>query len=522
MMENRKTFGKKGYGMLRLFLGIDVGTSGTKALLIDETGGILASHTEEYPLYSKFPTWSEQDPEDWWKATCLSARQVLQKSGCAPDAVAGVGFSGQMHGMVALDEQMNVVRPAILWNDSRTVAQCERITQVAGGLDGLLSMTNNQMLPGYTGGKIEWMKQEEPENYARTRLILNPKDYIRYRLTGEVATEVSDASGTGLFDVKNRRFHDELIAKLGYPRSWFPKCLESHEVAGKVTQAAAAETGLPVGVPVVAGGGDAVLQTTTTGLDKPGVLGLVLGTSGVVAMGLDGYASGDGTLQMFCNIAPNMWHAMGCVISAGASYRWCRDVLGEPELDCAKAQGISAYPGLNALAASAQPGSGGIFFVPYLMGERCPYSDPNARGGFIGLTNTSTRADMVRSVMEGVTFAMRDVGDRALALGGAQPQAIILSGGGASSALWRSICADVFGIPVRTVCGSAEGGAFGAALLAGVGTGAYANLAQALGVLKDETLTEPGENQRRYNEAFGVYRMLYGALKPAYDAMAKL
>ena len=299
--------GERSETMNQCVIGIDIGTSGTKTIAVDQDGKILASALVSYPLYTPKPGWNEQAPEDWWQAAAETLKKVTSR--LEHTEIVGIGLSGQMHGMVALDENGAVVRRALLWNDQRTAAQCEEITRAAGGLSGLLSMTNNRMLTGFTGGKILWMRENEPENFAKTVKILNPKDYIGYQLTGELATEVSDASGTGLFDVKNRKFHDGLLAKLGLSKDLFGRCIESTEIRGTVTEAAAAQTGVPAGVPVVGGGGDAVISTTAMGLTEPGRLGLVLGTSGVVATGLPSFMENpEGKLQVFCNNAPGMWH----------------------------------------------------------------------------------------------------------------------------------------------------------------------------------------------------------------------
>jgi len=508
--------------MKHLLIGIDIGTSGTKTIIVDETGAVVRSKTIEYDTIVRKPGWSEMQPEKWWDAVVGTLRCVLD--GIDKSKLRGLSFSGQMHGMVALDESMNVVRPAILWNDVRTQAQCDEITRLAGGERALLAYTNNRMLPGYTGGKILWMKQNEPDNYAHTRLVLNPKDYIRYMLTGTVATEVSDGSGTGLFDVKNRRFCFELIEKIGLPISLFPPCVESCDQTGSVTAQAASLTGLPEGLPVMGGGGDAVIQTTGTGLVKQGVLGVVIGTSGVIAMGLDGYHENSGALQLFCNNAPHLWHAMGVTLAAGGSYKWFRETLCKHEMEEAHRLGVSAYDLINAQAEQAPVGCDGLFFLPYLSGERCPYSDPEARGTFIGLSLKTTHGAMARAVMEGVTYSFKSVSELIFSMGeGITPSKVIASGGGAGSPLWRQILADVFSLPVYTLSGSSEGGAYGAALVAGVGAGVFASLDDAIGVLREESVTLPiAENAEIYRKHYEVYKGLYGILKPAFTGISKL
>lgn len=508
----------------KLLLGLDIGTSGLKAILMDEEGRVLASHTEEYPLYTPREGWAEQQPQDWWNAAVASIRCVLAQTAPAPGELLGIGLSGQMHGLVPLSEQMQVLRPAILWCDQRTGRQVTEILEAAGGLPGLLSLTNNGMLTGYTAGKLLWMREQEPALFQKMALFLNPKDYIRYQLTREVATEVSDASGTGLFDTHKRVWSEQLIRLLDLPRSIFPPCVESDAITGGVTAEAAALTGLPAGLPVTGGGGDAVIQTTGMGLVRPGVLGVVLGTSGVVAMGLDAYTPNPGgKLQMFCNNEANLWHAMGVTLAAGGSYRWFRDTLCEAQKQQAQASDQEVYDLMGDLAAQSPPGANKLLFLPYLIGERCPYPDPHARGGWIGLTLSHSRADLTRSVMEGITYSLKQVGDlitRLIPQG--QMQYIVASGGGAQSPLWRQMLADLFALPVRTLSGSSEGGAYGAALVAGVGLGVWPSLEAACGVLKVQTETMPiPENVERYKLLYEAYTLLYPQLCPVYELLAQ-
>lgn len=501
----------------RYVLGIDVGTSGCKVLAVDERGKIVKSLVEGYPCYAPKEGWSEQDPEDWWNGVTAGLSKITAEIGGAQ--IAAVGFSGQMHGMVALNANMQVVRRAILWNDQRTGAQCEEITQKAGGLDALLSVTNNQMLTGYTGGKILWMKENEPENYAKTKLIINPKDYIRYRLSGEIATDVSDASGTGLYDVKNRAWAQDLIRKVGLEPSFFPKAFESTEAVGRVTKAAAALTGIPEGTPVGAGGGDAVISTTGLGLIKSGRIGVTLGTSGVVAMGLDAFMTNPkGTLQVFCGNAPGTFSSFGVTLAAAGSYQWFRNTFGDYETGQSKVCGKSAFRQLDDEAAGTPPCADGLVFLPYLTGERAPVNDPNAKGAFLGVTARHGKGHFARAVMEGVAFSLKQVYDLIMSVNtGLCSDEIVLAGGGATSPIWRQIFADTFNLPVRTVYGSAEGGSFGAALAAGVTAGIWPDLASTVELIRPESETLPNAaNVPVYAAQYQKYAKFYDALKWSY------
>ena len=504
----------------KYLIGLDIGTSGAKCILVDDEGAVLASSTQEYPLYTPKPGWAEQDPQDWWDAVVRGLKVILEQSGVNGADIAGVSYSGQMHGLVALDAECNVIRPAILWCDQRTQAQCDWITEKAGGLKGLLTYTNNQMLTGYTGGKILWLRDEEPDNFAKMKLFVCPKDYIRFKMTGKLGIDMSDASGTGFFDVRNRVWSDGLIALAGLDKAIFPEAHESTELAGTVTAEAARATGLPEGLNCYYGGGDAVIQTTGAGLVKPGTLGVVIGTSGNVSMALDHYADNpNGDLQLFCGNAPGLWLAFGCTLTAGGAYRWYRDELGKHESEVAKAEGRNVYDVMGASAEQSVPGAHGVVFTPYLTGERCPYPDPNARGSFYGLTLGTTKADITRSVMEGVTYSLRQLVD---IMGNfARNEKVYASGGGSVSKLWRQMQADIFNLPVYTMSAASEGGAYGAIMVAGVGAGIWKDLNEAAGIIKAETETLPcPENQPAYNDTYDIYCRLYHALKPVYDLSA--
>jgi xylulokinase len=508
--------------MMAYLMGIDVGTTGTKTLLIDEEGVIVASAVAEYPMYTPRPQWAEQDPEDWWQATIRSVRQVLNASGIAPREITGIGLTGQMHGMVMLDAQGQVLRRCIMWNDQRTASQCEWIMNTIGR-ERFLELTLNPALPGFTAPKIIWTRENEPEVYAQAAMVLLPKDYIRYRLTGVYATEVSDASGTVLLDVSRRRWSAEVLAELGIPAEWMPECVESPATTGRISAEAAELTGLAAGTPVVGGGGDQAASAVGTGVVEPGLVSVTLGTSGVVfAYTEEPSRDPMGRLHTFCHAVPGKWHVMGVTLSAGGSFRWFRDALGLAEKNIARLTGVDPYVVLTAEAEQAPAGCEGLFFLPYLTGERTPYADANARGGFIGLTVRHDKRHMVRAVLEGVGYSLRDSIElfRDLAIPIQQVRAV---GGGARSAAWRQILADIFGTELVTI-NVTDSTAYGAALLAGVGSGVYASVPEACAQtirIVDRTDPTPA-SEKVYDEAYPIYRSLYHALKPAYDAVAAI
>jgi xylulokinase len=507
--------------MTTYLLGIDVGTTGSKALLIDANGAVTASATTEYPMFTPQPLWSEQNPVDWWSATATSIRQVLEQGGVKADQVAGVGLTGQMHGLVLLDAQGEVLRPCIMWNDQRTAPQCATITQKVGP-DNVLRLTGNPVLPGFTAPKIAWVQEHEPDVYARAAKVLLPKDYARYRLTGGFFSEVSDASGTSLFDVGQRRWSDEMLAALDLPREWLPDVTESPEVSARISAVAAKVTGLLEGTPVVGGGGDQAAQAVGTGIINEGVVSATLGTSGVVFAASDTYrVEPEGKLHAFCHAVPGMWHLMGVMLSAAGSFRWYRDALGELEQIRANETGQDAYDLLTKAAAEVPPGCEGLLFLPYLTGERTPYPDPNARGVFFGLTLRHGKAHLTRAVLEGVTYGLRDSLELMRALGLLIEQ-VRASGGGARSPLWRQMLADVFDTEIVTVKVT-EGAAYGAALLAGVGAGVYRDVAEACETAVQVTgRTEPGPAASTYADYYPRYRALYPALAPEFEAMAEV
>ena len=505
--------------MPKLLLGIDVSTTGAKALVIDTEGKVIASATEEYPLYTPRPLWSEQNPEDWWQGAVKAVRRALARVDA--DEISGIGLTGQMHGLVLLDEAGEVLRPAILWNDQRTGPQCEEITAWAGGLKKTVELTGNAVLPGFTAPKVVWVRENEPAVYDRVGHILLPKDYMRYRLTGEYASEVSDASGTALFDVGNRRWSATMAGLLEVPMGWLPEVAESHIVTGKISASAATLTGLKEGTPVVGGGGDQAAQAVGSGIVRPGIVSVTSGTSGVVFAHSDDYSpEPEGRLHVFCHAVDGAWHAMGVMLAAGGAFRWLRDAVCGDDKAAAAAQGRDVYDLLTEQAATAPPGSEGLIFLPYLSGERCPYPDPNARGAFVGLTLRHGKEHLVRSVLEGVSYGLRDSLELIKGLGVPIEQ-VRASGGGAKSPLWRQIQADVFGTELVLI-NVTEGAAMGAALLAGVGAGVYCDAREAVDACVHVTSsTQPNaEAASVYERDYPLYRNLYPALKPTFDALA--
>lgn len=494
-----------------IFLGIDIGTSGCKALVLSETGKILASHTATYAMDQPHPGWTEQDPAVWITGAQKAVQHVLQTVHAAD--IAAVGLSGQMHGFTPLDASGNVLRPAILWNDQRNAAEANEIVALAGGTNALLAMTNNQMLIGYTGGKILWVQKHEPHLFDKVRHALNPKDYLRLVLTGEIATEVTDASGTGLFDVRSRTWCAPLLDKLPFDADILPPCYESAHVSGVISASSASLFGLKVGTPVIGGGGDSVIQTLGSGVAEPGVLQTTIGTAGILATSLTAPQDNpEGRLQVFCNVAPDLWHGMGVSLNAGGALAWLRNAA------CPETGFDDMMRGAQEIPASAE----GLVFLPYLNGERCPYSDPTARGAFVGLTARHDIRHMTRALLEGIVFAFYDIYQQMAKMGIAS-DLIKASGGGARSDLWRQIQADVFNCPVVTTDGAAEGGAFGAALLAGVSQGAWPTVTEAASCCVDLTRQDPAlAPQATYQATYDIYAALYPALQPAFAALNRL
>ena len=506
-----------------VYLGIDVGTSGTKTLAMRTDGKILATATVEYPLSSAKPGWSEQDPEHWWQAAIKSVRVALKQGKIKPADVAGIGLSGQMHGSVFLDKSRQVIRPAILWNDQRTSAECAEIETRAGGRAQLIELVANPALTGFTAPKILWLRKHEPRNYERVRQVLLPKDYVRFRLTGEFATEVSDASGTLLLDVKNRRWSRTLLDLLALDPAILPRVYESEEVSGALSAAAGKLLGLAPGIQVVGGAGDQAAGAVGNGIVRRGVISATMGTSGVVFAHSESVQyDPQGRLHTFCHAVRGKWHMMGVVLSAGGSLQWYRNNFAQDQVAAARRQKVDPYELITKQASEAPPGSEGLFFLPYLTGERTPHADPFARGAWVGLSLRHGREHLVRSILEGATYAMRDSLEIIKQMQ-VPVQEVRLSGGGARSKFWRQMQADIYGVKAVTT-NSMQGPAYGVALLAAVGTGAYRSIVEACqATIKVEETTIPNAKARRvYDASYPVQQKLYRSLKDDFRIISEL
>lgn len=506
---------------MAILIGVDVGTSGTKAVAVDESGAVIASALIEYPLHTPKPGWAEQEPADWAAASFEALRQLAHAPEVNPSDVKGIGLTGQMHGSVFLDDANEVIRPALLWCDQRTASQCDAITSKVGA-ERLIDMVANPALTGFTAPKILWLRDEEPANYERVRKVLLPKDYIRLLLTGEFATDVADASGTLLFDVSKRTWHDELLSILEIDKGWLPQSYEGPEVTGTLTAKAAEAVGLPAGIPVIAGGGDQAAGAVGCGIVRTGAVSAALGTSGVVFAFADEVAKDpQGRVHTFCHSVPGACHVMGVVLSAGGSLRWYRDELCGMEIEVARATDNDPYEFITASAARAPLGAEGLLFLPYLTGERTPHKDPDARGAFIGLSLRHTKAHMARAVLEGVTYAMRDSFEILREMGVPIGE-VRASGGGARSTMWRRIQADVYNAPVATL-NVEEGPAYGAALLASVGSGVFGTVEEACdATIRTVSTTEPdAAAAKQYDQWFPLYQDAYHALAPTFKKAAQ-
>jgi xylulokinase len=505
---------------MKYLIGIDLGTSGTKTVLFDEEGNTIKSHTVEYPMYQPKNGWAEQDPIDWYNASVETLREVTKDIDAS--CIAGIGISGQMHSMVMLDENNDVIRPAILWCDGRTAKECEEITERVGA-ERLIEITANPALTGFTASKILWVRNNEPENYKKCRHILLAKDYVRFRLTGEFATEVSDASGMQLLDVANRCWSDEVLEKLDIDKSLLAKVYESPDVTGYVTEAASKLTGVLAGTPVVGGAGDNAAAAVGTGVVEDGKAFTTIGTSGVVfAHTKEMHLDKKGRVHTFCCAVPGEWHVMGVTLAAGLSLKWFRDNFCSEEIATAKSMGVDPYYLMDKEAEKSPIGCNKLLYLPYLMAERTPHLDPDCRGAFIGLSAMHEKRDMLRAVMEGVVYSLRDCVE-VLREMDVTSENMAACGGGGSSPLWRSMLADTFGMDVTTVT-SKEGPALGAAILAGVGAGVYPSVQEACKkVVKTKTEQKPNtDNSAEYDKFYQLYRKMYPALKENYKALAEL
>lgn len=509
-----------------LFLGLDIGTSATKALLLEESGRIVAVSSVEHPIAQPRAGWSEQQPADWWRSAVAAAREVLTRAGIGPEQVAAVGLSGQMHGSVLLGDdatasggQADALRPAILWNDQRTAQECAAIEAAVGGRRQLVELSGNAALPGFTLPKLLWVRKHEPEVWKRVRHVLLPKDFVRFRLTGELATDVGDAAGTLLLDVEKRAWSDDLCSAAGIDKALLPRCVESAAVVGQVTAWAAQQTGLKAGTPIVAGSGDNMCGAVGAGVVEPGMVLAAIGTSGVIYLHTDRPRKDvlekqvAGRLHCMCAATgPASWCVTGCMLSAGGALKWARDTIAPGE----------SYDKLIAEAERVPPGCEGLVFLPYLTGERCPYPDPSARGGWIGLTTRHTRAHLIRAVIEGVTFGMAQILDLARSIG-AEVRAVRITGGGNRSAMWRQMQADLYGVPLE-IAGDDEGGsALGAAILAGSGVGTLGPVAEACRrMIKVRGLIPPrAQVSMQYANSRATYAQLYQDLRERFKDLAK-
>ena len=489
-------------------LGIDVSTTATKAILVDEAGAVVGVGSAEYDYAVPRPLWSEQDPQLWWEAAQVASRGALAQAGIAGADVAAVGLAGQMHGAVLLDAADRPLRPAILWNDQRTATECDDIRRRVGA-ERLIEVTGNDALTGFTAPKLLWVRSNEPDVWARTAHVCLPKDFVRHRLTAEHAVDRADGAGTLLVDLRARDWSAEVLSALDIDPGLLPRTVEGTEVTGTVGPSAAAATGLAAGTPVVGGGGDQAANGVGVGAVEPGVVALSLGTSGVVFAATDRpLIQPEGRVHAFCHAVPNRWHLMSVMLSAAGSLRWFRDAL---------APGVT-YEALDTEAAAVAPRSDGLVFLPYLTGERSPHPDPNARGAFVGLTIAHDRRHLARAVLEGVAFGLRDGLDQIVSTGMAAPTRIRASGGGIASPVWRQILADVLDAEIATVS-TTEGAAFGAAMLAAVGAGWFPRVEGAVEwAVRVSPVAEPGPDASAYADALERYRALYPALRPIFDS----
>ena len=490
-------------------LGVDVSTTATKAVLVDTRGEVVASGVSNYSFRTPRPLWSEQDPDLWWNAAIEAIRGMLSRSGIRGDEVEGIGLAGQMHGLVVLDGRGEVLRPAILWNDQRTQAECDLIRSVLGR-DRLIEITGNDALPGFTAPKLVWVRRHEPDIWSRIEHVLLPKDYVRLRLTGDHAVDRADGAGTLMLDLAQRDWSGEVLEALRVPPAWMPRTYEGPDVTGYVSEEAAVATGLRPGTRVVAGGGDQAAAAVGVGAVEQGIVAVSLGTSGVVFTTTDRpMIEPEGRLHSFCHAVPGRWHVMGVMLSAAGSLRWFRDALA-PD---------ATFGELTDEAEASEPGSDGVLFLPYLTGERTPHPDPRARGAFVGLRVDHRRSHLTRAVLEGVAFGLRDALELVVAPDRSVPAEVRVTGGGSTSRVWRQILADVMKTSIVTTS-SSEGAALGAAMLAAVGSGWFPSVETACNELVDlREIVSPSDHVATYEAAYDRYRELYPALAPTFHSL---
>ncbi|MDR1663418.1 MAG: xylulokinase [Clostridiales bacterium] len=501
-------------------LGIDIGTSGTKAVLYDESGVPRAKKTVEYPLSQPQNGWAEQNPDDWWRAAVEGIKFVLETSGVPSAGVAGIGLSGQMHGLVMLDKDGKVLRPSIIWCDQRTAKECEQINRALGA-ENVIAITANPPMTGFTASKILWVRNNEPEVYEKCAHILLPKDYIRYRLTGEFATEVSDASGMQLMDISRRTWSATVLEKLCIDKALLPSMHESPDITGRVQASAAKETGLAKGTLVVGGAGDNAAAAVGTGVVREGRAFTTIGSSAVVYAVSDNVRiDGKGRVHGLCASVPGKWTVMSCTQGAGLSLKWLRDTVCVPEIGQADRHGVNPYDVMGEMAERIPIGAERLIFLPYLMGERSPHPDPNCRGVFFGLSAMHQRAHLIRAVMEGVAFSQGECVE-VFRETGVPVSDMVITGGGGRSALWRQMLADIYNCPVNTLS-SEESGTLGAAMLAGVGAGIFSGVEQAADAIvkKENTVLPNGDAAAAYMPYYRLYQKLYRALKAGFDELA--
>jgi xylulokinase len=498
-----------------MILAIDLGTTACKSVVIDDACAIVDRESREYSFSTPRHGWAEHDPAEWWDAVSSSIRALAGRVG--KSRISVIGLCGQMHGLVALDAAGRPIRPAVLWNDQRSSRQCAAIYDAVGGRAGLLALTNNAMLPGYVGGKLLWLRDNEGESYRRIAKVLLPKDYVRYRLVGEYATDFSDASGTGLFDVRTRSWSSALLEAIGVSGSILPPAFASDEVLGEVMPAVADELGLERGTKVVAGGGDAVIQTVGAGTLAVGDVLAIIGTGGNVTMTVPSCPDSPApSAQVFCHAVRGKWVTMGVTLNAGNSLKWFKDAFG------VAGETADAYARLSSEAEASPPGANGLVFLPYLQGERCPHTDGKARGCFVGIGLETRRQDFVRSIMEGVAFSLYDA-FTAIRPKDQSLSRLVVSGGGASSPQWLQIFADVFDCEVITKRAGTEACAVGAGIVAGAAIGAWGSVEEGAALVADKGALPPrAEGADRYKEVFGVYRSLYPELSRSFAAIADM